>query len=135
MPLSGGDAQPVVSCRGVSIGYENHPVLTGLDFTLARGEVVAVLGPNGSGKSTLIRGMLGLAQILAGQLELFGIPAASFRDRQRLGYVPQRHTVAAGYRSPSAKSCLQGGSAGSGRGAASPASITAPSTARSRPSG
>ena len=86
----------VVSCRGVSIGYENHPVLTGLDFTLARGEVVAVLGPNGSGKSTLVRGILGLAEILAGQLELFGIPAASFRDRQRLGYVPQRHTVAGG---------------------------------------
>ena len=96
MPLSGGDAQPVVSCRGVSIGYENHPVLTGLDFTLAGGEVVAVLGPNGSGKSTLVRGILVLAQILAGQLELFGVPAASFRDRQRLGYVPQRHTVAGG---------------------------------------
>jgi zinc transport system ATP-binding protein len=78
----------------VSIGYEQHPVLTELDFVLARGEVVAVLGPNGSGKSTLIRGVLGLAHVQAGHLELFGIPAARFRQWHRLGYVPQRHTVA-----------------------------------------
>ena len=86
----------VVSCRNVSVGYDRHPVLSGLDFVLSTGEVVAVLGPNGSGKSTLVKGMLGLAQVQAGQLELFGIPAAQFRDWHRFGYVPQRHTVAGG---------------------------------------
>jgi zinc transport system ATP-binding protein len=101
VPLSGisrlaADAEPVVSCRGASIGYDQQPVLAGLDFTLAQGEVVAVLGPNGSGKSTLVKGVLGLAQLLSGHLELFGVPAASFRERHRLGYVPQRHTVAGG---------------------------------------
>ena len=97
MPLSGSfDAGPVVSYRGASVGYDQQPVLTGLDFTLAQGDVVAVLGPNGSGKSTLVKGVLGLAQLLSGHLELFGVPAASFRDQYRLGYVPQRHTVAGG---------------------------------------
>jgi zinc transport system ATP-binding protein len=61
-----------------------------------RGEVIAVLGPNGAGKSTLVRGILGLARVSEGSVELFGTPAGRFRDRWRIGYVPQRHTVAAG---------------------------------------
>ena len=93
MPLTDGSTL-VLAYRGASIGYDQHPVLTDLDFTLARGEVVAVLGPNGSGKSTLIKGVLRLAQLQAGHLELFGTPAARFREWHRLGYVPQRHTVA-----------------------------------------
>ena len=83
-----------MSFRGADIGYDQHPVLTGLCFTLARREVVAVLGPNGSGKTTLVKGVLGLAHLQAGHLDLFGIPAARFRDWHRMGYVPQRHTVA-----------------------------------------
>jgi zinc transport system ATP-binding protein len=33
---------------------------------------------------------------MAGTLELFGIPAAQFHQRYRLGYVPQRHTIVGG---------------------------------------
>jgi zinc transport system ATP-binding protein len=85
---------PVVRTRGVSVGYDDRPVVRGVDVELGQGEVVALLGPNGSGKSTLVRGVLGLAPVLAGTVELFGVPAARFRERWRLGYVPQRHTVA-----------------------------------------
>jgi zinc transport system ATP-binding protein len=79
--------------RGVAVGYGERPAIHDVDFDLTHGEVVAVLGPNGSGKTTLIRGILGLAPILAGTLDLFGIPADQFRERYRIGYVPQRHTV------------------------------------------
>lgn len=84
---------PIISARGTAIGYGDHPVVQDVDFDIHRGEVVAVLGANGSGKSTLIRGFLGLAQVMGGTLELFGIPSAHFHDRHRIGYVPQRHTV------------------------------------------
>jgi zinc transport system ATP-binding protein len=85
----------VISLQNASFGYGGRPVLTGASLTIERGEIVAVLGPNGSGKSTLMKGILGLNQRTAGSLTLFGIPAEDFRDRARMGYVPQRHTLSA----------------------------------------
>jgi zinc transport system ATP-binding protein len=86
-------AEPVVRLRGAAVGYGDRAAIRGVDLDLARGEVLAVLGPNGAGKSTLVRGILGLAPLLAGSLELFGVPSSAFRDRYRIGYVPQRHTI------------------------------------------
>jgi len=82
--------------RGGAVGYGDRPAIRDVDFSLEAGEVVALLGPNGAGKSTLVRGILGLAPLMAGRLELFGVPAAHFRERYRLGYVPQRHTIVGG---------------------------------------
>src|SRR5688500_15575984 len=86
----------VVRMRGAAIGYDEHPAIRDIDFVLGQGETVAVLGANGAGKSTLVRGILGLAPLMAGSLELFGIPAHSFSERHRIGYVPQRHTIVGG---------------------------------------
>lgn len=85
----------LVLCKA-AIGYEGHPVVTDASLVVHRGEAVAVLGANGSGKSTLVRGILGLAQVLDGSIEAFGSPVAALRRRWRLGYVPQRHTLAGG---------------------------------------
>ncbi|MDQ1620078.1 MAG: zinc transport system ATP-binding protein [Actinomycetota bacterium] len=86
----------VVRMRGGAVGYGDRPVIRDIDFSLHTGEVVVLLGPNGSGKTTLVRGILGLAPLISGELALFGVPAASFHERYRLGYVPQRHTVVGG---------------------------------------
>ena len=83
----------VLTLRGVSIGYAERAVVHDVHLTIDRGEVVAVLGANGSGKTTLVRGLLGLATVLTGEVELLGSPARSRADRARIGYVPQRHTV------------------------------------------
>ena len=83
----------VLELRGAAFGYRHRPVLRGVDLTVRRGEVLAVRGPNGAGKSTLVRGLLGLSEVLAGEVRLFGQPAGRFRDWHRVGYVPQRSTV------------------------------------------
>jgi zinc transport system ATP-binding protein len=84
--------RPVISLRDVSIGYDDVAAVSGVDLDVRLGDVLALIGPNGSGKSTLVRGILGLAAVLCGTVDLFGEPARS-ADRRRIGYVPQRHTV------------------------------------------
>lgn len=83
--------EPLVVLERAVIGYRGRGVVEA-DFELDRGDVVALLGPNGSGKSTLVKGILGLAEQLAGSISLFGVPAASFQERFRIGYVPQGQT-------------------------------------------
>ena len=80
---------PVVEARAVSVAIAGRPVLRSNDLTVHEGEFVALMGANGSGKSTLVRGMLGLAQVLGGEVELFGQPVSRLRERWRVGYVPQ----------------------------------------------
>ncbi|MEU9341323.1 metal ABC transporter ATP-binding protein [Streptomyces sp. NPDC048278] len=88
--------EPVIALRGVSAELGSRPVLRGIDLTVHRGEVVALLGANGSGKSTAIRTIVGQVPASGGEISLFGIPRRTFRDWSRIGYVPQRTTAAGG---------------------------------------
>ncbi|WP_406837188.1 metal ABC transporter ATP-binding protein [Streptomyces sp. AHU1] len=89
-------SESVVSLRGVRAELGSRPVLRGVDLTVRRGEVVALLGANGSGKSTAVRGIIGQVAPSAGEIEIFGVPRRRFRDWHRVGYVPQRTTAAGG---------------------------------------
>jgi zinc transport system ATP-binding protein len=81
---------------GVDFAYvRGRPVLTGVDLRVEEGEFVAIAGPNGGGKTTLLRLALGLEQPTAGRVLLYGEPAASFRDRSRIGYLAQRTRIGA----------------------------------------
>jgi zinc transport system ATP-binding protein len=88
--------EPVISLRGVRAELGSRTVLRGIDLTVNRGEVVALLGANGSGKSTAVRTVIGQVPVTDGEIELFGTPRRRFRDWRRLGYVPQRTTAAGG---------------------------------------
>jgi len=63
----------MIICRHISksysIGHGRKQVLTGLDFTINRGERVGILGRNGAGKSTLIKLVGGVELPDSGQIE------------------------------------------------------------------
>ncbi|MFD5077840.1 metal ABC transporter ATP-binding protein [Streptomyces sp. NPDC058371] len=90
------EREPVVSLRGVRAELGSRPVLRGIDLTVHRGEVVALLGANGSGKSTAVRSIIGQVPVSDGEIEIFGTPHRRFRAWARVGYVPQRTTAAGG---------------------------------------
>ncbi|WP_329572269.1 metal ABC transporter ATP-binding protein [Kitasatospora sp. NBC_01266] len=87
---------PAVRLHAAHAVLGGRPVLRGLDLTVARGEVVALLGANGCGKSTTVKAVVGTVPLLSGERELFGTPGAKFRAWHRIGYVPQRSTAAGG---------------------------------------
>jgi len=88
--------EAVISMRGATATLGARPVLRGVDLTVHRGEVVALLGANGSGKSTAVRSVIGQVPLTGGTVELFGTPLRRFRQWARVGYVPQRTTAAGG---------------------------------------
>ena len=84
--------QPSVRLQGLHLQYGHQVVLDGLDWQLLPDQVVGLLGRNGAGKSTLLESLLGLRDLRAGTVQLFGQPVAALDDaaRARIGYVPQR---------------------------------------------
>lgn len=78
-----------VALRAEGLGQDARgaPILDGVTFAAARGELIAVLGPSGAGKSTLIELLAGAARPARGRVSLLGRPLEALRDR--LGYVPQ----------------------------------------------
>ena len=72
--LGGGspEASIYVSCAGIWKAYAGREVLRGIDLTVTRGEVVAIMGPSGSGKSTLLRLINHLEQLDKGEILVAG---------------------------------------------------------------
>lgn len=84
---------------GLTKGYGAGPVFAGVDFTITRGDCVALVGANGTGKSTLLRCCLGLITPDAGDVALLGQRLSGLdRARQRdlwaqTGLVGQKHNL------------------------------------------
>ncbi len=64
---------PVLQCEGLVVGHASQPVMSGIDFTLAAGKILAIVGPSGCGKSTLMRVLGGLDEPLGGYSALLGV--------------------------------------------------------------
>ena len=79
-----------VQARALSFAYNSIQVLSGVTFTLNRGDYCGLVGPNGSGKTTLIRVLLGFSAPNTGSVSLFDESPVTFKDWNRIGYVPQR---------------------------------------------
>ena len=86
----------VVTVSDAAVSIAGRPVLRGISLEVRQGEFVALMGANGSGKSTLVRAMTGLRPLAAGTVHLFDEHLDGFRQWQRIGFVPQRATAAAG---------------------------------------
>ncbi|MDX1409703.1 MAG: metal ABC transporter ATP-binding protein, partial [Saprospiraceae bacterium] len=80
-----------IRIAGLSVSYERKRVLTTIFADIEAGCVVGVVGPNGAGKSTLFKSILGLIEVNAGKIEIYGKPIDE--QRKRVAYVPQRDDV------------------------------------------
>ena len=85
-------AESMLRLQGVEKRFGSLEVLRGIDFDVAKGEVVCVLGPSGSGKSTLLRCINLLEPPDRGQILLEGteITAGKGRNPRGVDYVRRR---------------------------------------------
>jgi lipoprotein-releasing system ATP-binding protein len=95
-------ASPVIACRGLKKSYFQGrlevPVLMGVDFEVAAGEMVAIVGVSGSGKSTLLHLLGGLDAPTGGRVSVLGMDLGQIGEAERgrlrneaLGFIYQFH--------------------------------------------
>ena len=63
---------PALEICNVSVGYGDRTVLHDLNFSVAQGEIFAVMGGSGCGKSTLLKHIIGIHPLQAGSVKIFG---------------------------------------------------------------
>lgn len=87
-----------LSTRGLIAGYERDlPIVRGIDFAVAPGELVVVLGPNGAGKSTFVKAIAGIVPVFAGNValganDITNVPAHE-KIARGLAFVPQTENI------------------------------------------
>ncbi|MGY1695522.1 amino acid ABC transporter ATP-binding protein [Geodermatophilus sp. SYSU D00766] len=70
--LAEAGSEEVVTARGVRKSYGDREILSGVDLTVRRGEVVVLMGPSGSGKSTFLRLVNHLESVDGGEILVEG---------------------------------------------------------------
>jgi putative ABC transport system ATP-binding protein len=95
---------PVLELDAVTKSYGAEPpvlALRGVSFSIAAGELVAIVGPSGSGKSTLLHLMGTLERPSSGRVSVTGLAVEALSDRElaalratRIGFVFQQFFLA-----------------------------------------
>lgn len=71
--------------------YARHEAVSGISFSVARGEIVGFLGPNGAGKTTTLRMLTGYLPPTSGTATIanYDIFRQSIEARRKIGYMPE----------------------------------------------
>src|SRR5436305_4062799 len=85
-------ANNVIEAQGLTKRYNGIPVVKGISFAVARGEIFGLLGPNGAGKTTTILMLLGLSNISDGEARVLGYnpEREPLAVKRRVGYLPDQ---------------------------------------------
>ncbi|MCH7737790.1 MAG: ABC transporter ATP-binding protein [Chloroflexi bacterium] len=85
---------PIITATGIYKTYDTGTVkvnaLRGVDLTVERGEMVAIMGPSGCGKTTMLNCLSGLDEIDSGQVVIDGVVLHDLPDDERSDYRARR---------------------------------------------
>lgn len=69
-------------CKTYIVNKRQNNVLKNVNFTVSKGEMVAIMGPSGSGKSTLLYAVSGMDSITAGEVNFCGKDIAKMGEKE-----------------------------------------------------
>ncbi len=78
----------LINISDASLGYEGKSIVTGLNFSVNKGDYLCIVGENGSGKSTLMKTLLGQKHVISGKIEF-----SEGLKQKEIGYLPQQTEV------------------------------------------
>lgn len=88
------DPTPILELRSVSkvyrMGDVDVPVLSGVNLSIAEGQITVIVGPSGSGKSTLLNLIGGIDRPTSGEILFRGEDIAGYSERQLTDYRRQQ---------------------------------------------
>lgn len=67
-----------IRTEAMSVGYDGIPLISDIELTVRRGEILTLIGPNGSGKSTILKSLIRQLRLIAGVVVLDGKPIAKW---------------------------------------------------------
>jgi ATP-binding cassette subfamily F protein 3 len=88
---SGND---VLKARDLAVSYDTNPVFRQVDFSMSRGDSVALVGPNGIGKSTLLKTLVGKLKPLEGTFSFGANVSISYYDQQQADLTSNKTVLA-----------------------------------------
>lgn len=71
--------ETVLEMKNIVKEYSGFRAVDNVNFSMTKGEIVAIIGPSGSGKSTLLRCINGLVNVTSGEIDLKGTTGMVFQ--------------------------------------------------------
>ena len=89
--------QTALEIKDLHAGYGETEILKGINLIVEPAQTVAIIGPNGAGKSTVVKSILGLLNVISGDILLNGKDIVGVAPdkaiKQGISYVPQTHNI------------------------------------------
>ena len=91
----GNELKKIINAQGLAKNFGSVQAVTGVDFSVAEGDVFGFLGPNGAGKTTTVRMLTGVLEPSEGTATIQGhdIRSEALLSRAHMGIVPEAANV------------------------------------------
>ncbi len=70
----------ILEVKNLTKSFKSKPVIKGISFAMAEGEILGILGPNGAGKTTTLQMILGILTPTSGTIKIFGQDITSHKS-------------------------------------------------------
>lgn len=92
---------PAIEVKNLAFTYAGNSksTLSGINFTIEKGQTLGIVGGTGSGKSTLVQLIAGLYEVTDGEINLFGHPVSQYTAAEKnalIGFAMQKSVLFSG---------------------------------------